>query len=626
MSDDNNAPLEFSALDLMPDWAQDKGETKPATQKFKNRDDDRNRDTRGNRGGGKFERRGGPRDNNRRQGGGGGGGFRNDRDRRGGGGGGRGGNQFRGDRRDGGRGNHRDQDENFEIKGLKLTFEPTPEAAKALSKHIQESVKAYPVADLAKMIANSRERYQIKIKADKNGPKIYCGKEDGSAWLSRDEAVSNFLRSKKQISKYYLIEEVDLGAPKGNFSTIAVCGFSGEILGPPNHHEYQKNIVRIHREKFSNMSLERYKQRIQMESGEEVLAKWQEKVSKAFHYRLKSDQVVEEPPVVEETPEAPVEEPANESTEGVEAIPATDEAAPAEAETTSEESAGVDETPTEPETSVEDTAEAAEESSEAEEAPVAKEAEAAKPDGIVLKTPEELERHFRQNYADEEIVESTEAILSGNISGKKLSQDLLTLLKFEGKKLRRGFPFEMFQAVCSCLEKEGLKFFKRGKKALHVSMVRPQPISNALSLTDRIQKIIKLVTDNPKIQTADVLEQLCEGFKREGDEKAEAPKEGEPEPKQDLSEEAKAVLADIRWLAMEGYLVEFPDTHLELGKVPRPEGEAPANQPKKKGAAKKKQQRRKPTLPGGICTFTIADLAKPAPADDPKPEVSSVEQ
>ena len=503
------------------------------------------------------------------------------------------------------------QQENFQIEGLKLSFEPTPEAVRSLTRHIQETVRAYPVADLAKMVANARQRYQIRLKSDETGPLLYQCVRDGSVWLTRDEAVSNFLNSKKQLEKYYLIEEVELEAPKGNFSKIAVCGFSGEVLGPPNHHEYQRTVARIHREKFSNMSLERYKSRIEMESGEEVVGKWHEQVSKTHHFRVRPEPVRSgaesesaEVPGDGEVPasaesaspdpetgvateiDAAVEKSNVKETADIEnktASPETDPVVEApETEASAEEAADpvdpadVEQSPTgdtesgEPETNGETNAE--ESVAEAEANPDASGTEEeieqeknSNPDGPVLTSREELERHFRQNYAASEITETREVVIHGNVPGKKLSPDLLTLVKQEGKKLRRGFPFEMFQAVCSCLEKEGLKFFKRGKKALHVSVVRPQTINESIALTNRIQKVIAIVSEEPRVLTADVVGKLCPDFK--------LPDPSEENAKPELSDEARNVLADIRWLTREGFLVEFPDTHLELGKKGKPQAE-----------------------------------------------------
>lgn len=585
MSDDNNTPLEFSAFDLMPDWAQESSSSnKEAKKEFKNFDNDR-RPQKGKGGGGGFERRGGfkgQQGQGRRN-------DRNDNNRRGGGGGYRGrggGGNYSGGRRQ----NNQKKPQDATIKGVTLSFEPTEEAIQSLAKHIQETARAYPVASLAKMIANQRKRYQIRLKSDpKNGgPDFYQCKGDQSVWLNKQEAVNNLLKTEAILKQYYVIEEVDLGAPKGNFNQIAVCGFSGEILGPPNHHEYQGNIVRLHREEFSNMSLDRYKSRVEIQTGEEIVAKWQEKVSKAFHYRLKSEvEVVAEAPTSSETQEvAPTEEAtatANEDTPTT-TEPVAEENASSEETVVAEEAApSAESTDAAATSSDEETTEAAAEATD--------DTASEKPEGTVLKSLEELERHFRQNYIDEELLIAKEVVFSGNVPGKKLSYDILNLIKSEGNKMRRGFPHAIFQAVCSLLEKHGLKFFKRGKKALHVSMVRPREISRELSLTDRVQSIVSLVQEKPGIYVVDVLDATCESFK-----KPEVPKDKKNANNLplELDEESTAVLGDIRWLATEGYLVEFPDTRLEIGRKPKPQQAKKNNYP----------------YPAGVSTFTIADLRK----------------
>src|SRR5690606_14360761 len=142
-----------------------------------------------------------------------------------------------------------------------------------LVKHIKETYRTFTLADLAKMILQSRDRYRVRFRAEDGNRKFYQCQGDPSLWLTREEAVS-YLLSSKAIGQYYTVEEVDIGAPSGNFSVVAVCGMSGTILGPPNHHEYQRNVARLHAERFSNMSMDRFKSRIVMENDGEVIEKW----------------------------------------------------------------------------------------------------------------------------------------------------------------------------------------------------------------------------------------------------------------------------------------------------------------------------------------------------------------
>ena len=69
-------------------------------------------------------------------------------------------------------------------------------------------------------------------------------------------------------------QEIEVEPPKGNFTVIAVCGLSGALLGPPNFHSYQKNLMDLHQRKFSRMHIDGYKRKIQMVRDEETIEKW----------------------------------------------------------------------------------------------------------------------------------------------------------------------------------------------------------------------------------------------------------------------------------------------------------------------------------------------------------------
>ena len=362
---------------------------------------------------------------------------------------------------------------------MKTKFEPTEAAVKGLNKHIRETLRAFPIADLAKMILKGRERYQVRFEADESGPQLFQCKDDGSVWLTREEAISHLL-SEGALEKFYDVDEVDIGTPSGNFAQIAVCGMSGTLLGPPNHHEYQRNVMRLHSEKFSNMSLERFKSRIEMQSDEEVIEKWKESVSKQKQYRLKSEKPAEEEKVESVSAEEPTaEEVAPSEEETVETEEVADEAETEEVSAETEESnaaetaeeAPVEEAPEveSAESEVADSEDGSGEEGEsgdeqdADEAPVeaSAPAEAEQPveDALVLKSQEELARHFKAHFADEAIEETKVAVVPGDIPGRSLSQGLLEHLKRESESLRRGFPLPMVQAVCSALEKEGAALF-----------------------------------------------------------------------------------------------------------------------------------------------------------------------
>ena len=95
---------------------------------------------------------------------------------------------------------------------------------------------------------------------------------DDTLWLSEDEAVGHVLR--KHFTTFYQAERTATEPPKGRYTFVAQCGLSGVILGPPNHHDYQNQLRKLHAERFSRMPFEEYKSRVRIVRDEEVVKKW----------------------------------------------------------------------------------------------------------------------------------------------------------------------------------------------------------------------------------------------------------------------------------------------------------------------------------------------------------------
>jgi hypothetical protein len=59
---------------------------------------------------------------------------------------------------------------------------------------------------------------------------------------------------------------------------------SGVILGPPNYHDYQNQLRKLHSERFSRMPFETFKSRVKIVSDEAVVKKWVEERSFKTEY------------------------------------------------------------------------------------------------------------------------------------------------------------------------------------------------------------------------------------------------------------------------------------------------------------------------------------------------------
>ena len=145
-----------------------------------------------------------------------------------------------------------------------------------MANMIRSAGKAYSVFDAAKLVLSSGDRFDVIFTIDApNAPKFTTIPADGSVWLTREDALSHLMQGEVQ-GQFYRAEEIELEEPKGNFASIAICGFSGELLGPPNPHSYQASLHRIHRERFGHIHFEDFKRRVRTDSSPEVVEKWKE--------------------------------------------------------------------------------------------------------------------------------------------------------------------------------------------------------------------------------------------------------------------------------------------------------------------------------------------------------------
>ena len=172
--------------------------------------------------------------------------------------------------------------------GVRVTIIPDPEAVRLIGKEVHQVARVYPLFDVAKIIIAERSRCRAIFETDDSHPPLLHGKIDSSLFVSREEAVRHLWNS--DLRQQFVEEEtVEVDPPSGNFQSIARCGLSGELLGPPNFHAYQSNLRRIHRERFPNMPFEAYAAKVRTERGEEVVNAWLETMKKKTRWRIKGD-------------------------------------------------------------------------------------------------------------------------------------------------------------------------------------------------------------------------------------------------------------------------------------------------------------------------------------------------
>jgi len=154
---------------------------------------------------------------------------------------------------------------------------PDDKGVESLARQIKMTGRAYPLFDIAQMILQKPERHTVafSVKKDAEGktvqPMFVCALDD-TLWLSEDEAIAHVLR--KHFTTFYQPERTATEPPKGKYTFVAQCGMSGVVLGPPNYHDYQNQLRKLHSERFSRLPFEVFKARVKIVRDEEVVKKW----------------------------------------------------------------------------------------------------------------------------------------------------------------------------------------------------------------------------------------------------------------------------------------------------------------------------------------------------------------
>lgn len=164
---------------------------------------------------------------------------------------------------------------------------PDEHGVDSIARQIKMTGRAFPLFDIAFLILQKPERYSIRLTVKKNAegqpaqPMYLCALDD-TLWLSEDEVVEHVLS--KHFGTFYQAERIAAEPPKGVYTFVGQCGFSGVIFGPPNYHDYQIRMRKLHADKFGRMPFEMYKSRVKIVRDEAVVKQWVEEQSWKTEY------------------------------------------------------------------------------------------------------------------------------------------------------------------------------------------------------------------------------------------------------------------------------------------------------------------------------------------------------
>jgi hypothetical protein len=197
-----------------------------------------------------------------------------------------------GDRKGGFRGGDRRDDRRERpeppapLPDVAVAFIPEEKGVEQLARQIKMTGRAYPLFQIANLILQKADRYSVELKPKKKADgamqALFVCALDDSPWTSEEEAVAHVL--KHHFATFYQAERTPTDPPKGVYTFVAQCGMSGVILGPPNYHDYQNQLRKLHAEKFSRMPFDVFKSRVKIVKDEAVVKKWIEDQSFKTEY------------------------------------------------------------------------------------------------------------------------------------------------------------------------------------------------------------------------------------------------------------------------------------------------------------------------------------------------------
>src|SRR6266853_3225242 len=126
---------------------------------------------------------------------------------------------------------------------IAVKFLPRVSAFENVVAQIKSGSVAYSLFALARLFLEKATRHDVQLTAPPESPLFQLG-ENGDVSVDRQFLERNAFRLAK--ADFYKVDVTETKPIKGNFTNVARCRLSGTLLGPTNHHDYQRRRRRLH--------------------------------------------------------------------------------------------------------------------------------------------------------------------------------------------------------------------------------------------------------------------------------------------------------------------------------------------------------------------------------------------
>ncbi len=163
-----------------------------------------------------------------------------------------------------------------------MRFLPRVPVLENVVAQIEEGSVAYSLFALARLVLAKPERYEVRLTASTESPLFQLG-EHGAVATDREFLEQNAFRYAQ--AEFYKVEVTETEPIKGNFTSVARDRLSGTVLGPTNHHDYQKRLRALYEQRFSRrMNFADYQRQIEIVSDPQLVEQWKDEARKITTY------------------------------------------------------------------------------------------------------------------------------------------------------------------------------------------------------------------------------------------------------------------------------------------------------------------------------------------------------
>src|SRR5438876_526481 len=145
---------------------------------------------------------------------------------------------------------------------IAVKFLPRLSAFENVVAQIKSGSVAYSLFALARLFLEKATRQDVQLTAPPESPLFQLG-ENGDVSVDRQFLERNAFRFGQ--ADFYKVDITETEPIKGNFTNVARCRLSGTLLGPTNHHDYQRRLRNLYEQRFNRrMSFADYQRQIQI--------------------------------------------------------------------------------------------------------------------------------------------------------------------------------------------------------------------------------------------------------------------------------------------------------------------------------------------------------------------------